>query len=416
MRRLFFRPIAITLILAHVFSFCLRDLALAREPAKVSTAAKSSGSTAASSAQPANSANSTNAAAKRSVSKASVTSALPAAQSAFGFNSTALQSLQNDPFSGRAVFSLPILVPQGRKGLQPSPALSYASGASNGILGVGWSLELGHLERSTKRGAPKYDDNLDSFVLVSNGSSQELVKVALNEYRPKIEGGFSKFIYDGTSWVVIDKSGTKFYFGSTQNSRQEKAAGKIYSWYLDKVIDRQANFLEVKYSLEQAQIYPAKISYTANEARGLPASNSIEFVLEEREDTFINCRSGFVVETAKRLKEIKIFADSRLVRKYGLAYDYSASTKRSILTSVTQQAGEAGVCLPPLNFSYSAKQPAFNPLFDWPLGQDYSGNDLMHCAKIRAAQNNWGSFVDNFDINADGQPDQVIYNSDLPYY
>jgi len=62
---------------------------------------------------------------------------------------TLIESFQPDLFTGRATTSIPIVVPPGRKGLAPSLALSYASSSRNGVLGVGWSLEIGAIERST---------------------------------------------------------------------------------------------------------------------------------------------------------------------------------------------------------------------------------------------------------------------------
>src|SRR3989338_1591352 len=75
---------------------------------------------------------------------------------------SAIQSFQPDLFTGRATTSVPIALPPGRKGMQPSLALSYSSSGRNGWLGVGWSLDLGYIEHSTKNGVPRYDAS-DTF-------------------------------------------------------------------------------------------------------------------------------------------------------------------------------------------------------------------------------------------------------------
>ncbi|MBI4849135.1 MAG: hypothetical protein HY808_11270 [Nitrospirae bacterium] len=54
--------------------------------------------------------------------------------------------------SGAAVTSIPIEVPPGRKGIQPNIALNYNSSGRNGWLGVGWSLDMGAIQRNTKWG------------------------------------------------------------------------------------------------------------------------------------------------------------------------------------------------------------------------------------------------------------------------
>jgi len=82
---------------------------------------------------------------------------------------TSSEKFQVEPSTGTAGLTIPIDVPRGRKGIQPNFTLAYNSSSGNSILGVGWSLELGSIQRSTKRGIPKYDGS-DTFVLVQAGS------------------------------------------------------------------------------------------------------------------------------------------------------------------------------------------------------------------------------------------------------
>jgi len=85
------------------------------------------------------------------------------------------EDLQVDPYSGSAGFAYPINVPQGRGGVVPNLALTYNSNNKNGALGMGWSLELGAIHISTQNGIPKLDGISDAYILIQNGSSQELV-------------------------------------------------------------------------------------------------------------------------------------------------------------------------------------------------------------------------------------------------
>ena len=87
---------------------------------------------------------------------------------------TALQSFQPDLFTGRATTAIPLAVPPGRHGMQPSLGLTYSSSGRNGWVGVGWSLELGSIERSTKHGIPHYDAS-DTFTFLFHGVSSDLV-------------------------------------------------------------------------------------------------------------------------------------------------------------------------------------------------------------------------------------------------
>ena len=61
-----------------------------------------------------------------------------------------LESFHSDLATGRAVFGIPLAVSPGRRGMSPSLSLNYSSSGKNGPLGVGWNLELGLIERSTR--------------------------------------------------------------------------------------------------------------------------------------------------------------------------------------------------------------------------------------------------------------------------
>lgn len=60
--------------------------------------------------------------------------------------------------TGTGNFSIPIAVPAGRAGLQPSPALAYSTGNGNSEFGLGWGLTLPGVTRRTSKGVPVYDD------------------------------------------------------------------------------------------------------------------------------------------------------------------------------------------------------------------------------------------------------------------
>jgi len=74
--------------------------------------------------------------------------------------------------TGAATLKIPIEVPPGRLGIAPNISLIYNSYQKNGPLGVGWSLDMGSIQRSTKHGV-SYSSN--DFVFSMNGSVSELV-------------------------------------------------------------------------------------------------------------------------------------------------------------------------------------------------------------------------------------------------
>ena len=72
---------------------------------------------------------------------------------------------------GAANATIPMEVPQFRKGLTPSLDLTYSSAGASGWLGRGWDLEFGSIQ---KRGRSGYE----RYYYVVGDNVQELVKVS----------------------------------------------------------------------------------------------------------------------------------------------------------------------------------------------------------------------------------------------
>ena len=126
-------------------------------------------------------------------------------------------------FTGTATTKIPIIVPIGRGGIAPNLALIYNSSKKNGWIGVGWDLDMGAIQRSTKFGL---DYSEDDFVVLANGASTELVARTndwgTNYYGAKIESAFTKYYkngYDTYGWEVTTKDGTKYFYGTNADSK-----------------------------------------------------------------------------------------------------------------------------------------------------------------------------------------------------
>ena len=77
-----------------------------------------------------------------------------------------------DLFTGTLTTSIPINVPPGRNGIQPSLQLVYSNTAGNGWAGMGWKLELGSIERQTRFGV---DYSKDDYTVQMSGVTSDLV-------------------------------------------------------------------------------------------------------------------------------------------------------------------------------------------------------------------------------------------------
>ena len=278
-------------------------------------------------------------------------------------NVSAIQSFQPDLFTGRATMSIPVTVPPGRKGVQPSLALSYSSSSRNSWTGVGWGLDVGYIERSTKNGVPKYTST-DPLTFLFQGVSSDLVQIPDGTYRAKDEGLFLRFENKGaTGWEMRDKAGTRHLFGQTAASQIENT-GKIFRWALDKVVDINGNSLTITYAKDQGQLYLARILYTGHDPTSLAPANQVDLLLESRPDVETSYRAGFPVTTAKRLKtiETKVLQAGgglQLARRYSLTYALSPLTSRSLLTSVTHTGSDGVTSLPPTTLTYTDDAPNY---------------------------------------------------------
>ena len=289
----------------------------------------------------------------------------PVSPSAIGgaFSSLMSESFKTDLATGAATLNIPIVVPPGRKNVQPNIVLSYSSNNPNGICGVGWSIPISAIQRSTKNGVPRYNI-MEDFI----AGGEELVSIATNEYRAKIESSFTKYVYVSAEkkWIAYDKSGTQYYFGSSEASRMTHPtdANYIFAWYIDKVSDVYGNTMSYTYIKEDNSLYLEYIDYTSNPqcSPALNADKRIEFVYEtsERPDKIYSNRPGWDTVIKRRLQKISIYIDenkdstwdvNEVIWTYNLSYILSADTSRSLLSSI-QLEDNIGNKLPAKTFSY----------------------------------------------------------------
>ena len=210
---------------------------------------------------------------------------------------------------GTANLNYPITVPAGRGGLQPNLSISYSSEAGNGLLGMGWDMQLPAIMVDSKWGVPRYDGTYETECYSYNG--QELLPSphhlsqwerrdsgGMKEFRPRTEGSFERIIRYGTSpknyfWVVTDKSGTKYYYGtytgtgSISDSLPKDSSGNIGRWPLCRVEDMDGNDICYFYSLLQQtdangvyigqQLWLESIVYNGNRKKGEPGKYRVLF-------------------------------------------------------------------------------------------------------------------------------------------
>ncbi|MFZ0932346.1 MAG: FG-GAP-like repeat-containing protein [Syntrophobacteraceae bacterium] len=312
--------------------------------------------------------------------------------------------------SPKVLYKIPIEVPKGRNGIQPNLSLYYNSYNSNGWIGVGWDLNMGFIQRSTKYGVnygcdpaswssstcgQNYEKS-DFFVSV-NGSSNELVlrpewDSSNQTYGKKIEQDFSKYYFYSTSggWQVTDKNGTIRYYGSTAASRQTNSNG-TFKWFLDKVQDVYGNYMTVSYYTDTAngQLYLQEIDYTLNGAK--TSANKVVFTrsttARTAADTPISYVSQAKVKTAYLLSTVSVYGNGQLARSYGLTYTTSGDTSRSLLEQVVQYGSDGKSqqsSLPDNAFTYQSSGETFGA--EQSFGTRSAGGAKVAYAVVKNAQ------------------------------
>ena len=144
-----------------------------------------------------------------------------------------------DLFTGTMSHTIPLVVPPGRHGIDPGLALTYQSTNGESWVGVGWTLEVGAIERSARHGVIYTGDD---YVFRMAGATVDLVATSTGEYRAKIEAAFTRLrqltAADGRlSWEATDRLGTRYLFGQQSDSRQDDPSdvNHIFKWCLDRV-------------------------------------------------------------------------------------------------------------------------------------------------------------------------------------
>lgn len=305
--------------------------------------------------------------------------------------------------SGAANYDIPVIVPPGTAGLQPSLSLNYDSHGTNGLIGVGWSLSgLATINRCGKTIAQDGVNDRVRFStadrLCMNGQRLVLVNLAQSdenywsdqaEYRTEIDSFMRIFAVGSAgarSFRVIAKDGQVRTFGSTADSAVQPVVGVAGSdiapqsgslapppeaklgqlaWAIDRIVDRSGNYIQFSYrqNPKSGEHLPSAIRYGGN---GMPAHAAVEFGFEDRPDAWTRYVDEARTDSRRRLATIKTYVGIDLdgnpaagtpVRQYNFRYIASKSSGRSLLRSLELCNGESK-CMPSTRFDWG--QPDAN--------------------------------------------------------
>ena len=175
-----------------------------------------------------------------------------------------------NPVTGTGSMSVPIYASPGRSGFGPQLALTYDSGAGNGVFGLGWNLSLASITRRTDKGLPRYLDREESDVFILSGA-EDLVplidqasgnrippsfaivatkRYLICRYRPRIEGLFAwieRWTEEGAPansfWRTISRDNITSWYGRSEDSRifDPSDHSRIFQWLVSEIHDDKGN-------------------------------------------------------------------------------------------------------------------------------------------------------------------------------
>jgi hypothetical protein len=275
-----------------------------------------------------------------------------------------------DGQTGALVQTVPLDIPPGRNGLQPSLALKYNSqNTDDSIVGYGWSLTIPYIQRLNKIGSqalynyPAFSSSIDGELATSSTST--------TAYMAKVDdGSFDAYTFSNNVWTMYDKEGTRYTFGASDNAQQNAAASstQIYKWMLQEIRDTNNNFVRFVYAKDSGQIYPIRILYTGN--GGTDGIFSIAFATSTRPDPYFDYRPLFKVTTSYRVSQITASINGTVVREYNLSYVAGNNGARSLLSGIQENGWDAAhaneVTYPALSLGYISSTTSFV----WPNGGD----------------------------------------------
>lgn len=282
---------------------------------------------------------------------------------------------------GAAHYTMRLVTPPGRAGVEPSVSLHYGSDGGDGPLGVGFSL--GGLSSIARCGSSIAEDGQFRGVkfdaqdhLCLDGARMFVVSgthFGDAEYRTKPDS-FAKIVASDVAsgapqtFTVYAKNGHILTYGKTADARAGGPNGSVRTWALSEVRDRYGNQMTVSYEKVDApspdvgltwEQLPSEIRYTAHVPSGLPAPRKVRFTYSNRAEWNVGFRWGKRFETKRRLDRITMLSTGdTVVRRYELAYTTEGSTRKTKLQSVTECAAN-GVCKPPTRFRWSLGEEGF---------------------------------------------------------
>ena len=319
---------------------------------------------------------------------------------------------------GQASYHIPIDLPPGRNGVQPSVSLSYNSQSGNGVLGVGWSLNAG--SSISRCGATFAQDGFTRAVTF-NASTDRLCLdgqrlIAINgtygtgntEYRTEMDS-FVKVVQHGnindsnSSFTVYKPNGNSATYGANANSRfMPSGLSTVLSWKVtQESYSNGANTIDYQYDTDVAGEHLLQNIYYTGTSNQV-GDRRVTFAYEVRPDRSVSYLAGRKIVTERRLKNIISYKNEQPILKYELEHFVSQTTHRSLVSNIRHAA-----------YSDSQWQWTKETHFDWSDSQVIGPPEQINIGGAPKYQNvtELINILPQGDIDGDGNRDWIGFNA-----
>jgi RHS repeat-associated protein len=316
---------------------------------------------------------------------------------------------------GAATYHIPLKLPSGVAGLQPTLSLDYSSTGGDQFMGKGWSI--GGISLISRCPTTRAQDGYTQGIFGNSGDrfcldGQHLVTTSGQygavgaEYRTQIES-FSRIVSTGGTagfpayFTVKTKSGLTMTYGQTS---KVNIPNGTYQWLLDSTTDSVGNTITYTYNYNpyNGDYYPATITYGGNTNAGTSASITVTFTWTPRP---FWAPAGFVDGHALYnyyfLSRIDTAVNNVVARHWKLAYPDNL-----VLGSITECTGsDETQCANPTQFTWDVQTPAGTT-----VAVQNVGNFATPFQYYPAGLLGTGPFVGDF--NGDGKADVLTLIGD----
>jgi len=271
-----------------------------------------------------------------------------------------------DATAGAASYSIPIAVPPGTNGVEPSIAVVYNSMSSTGVAGMGWSIS--GLSMISRVGQTIYHNNtlrpvelssndrfaLDGMRIMSKsgtyGASGATYGTEAENFATLTSNGS---MGGGPQWFsLVTKEGVTMEYGNTVDSRFLNQNNTIVLyWRLNKILYTDGNYIEFKYTNVDRDSRIDEINYTGNVAAGLLPYNKLKFSYTVRSDVKTSYEANASIVSKYLLDKITVTAESSAAFKI-YTFNYATNNNINSFLKEVVETGSSGTTLNSTIFKY----------------------------------------------------------------